>query len=359
VEPLEIVGASAWFANLRGEIERTAVSSAKVLITGESGVGKDIVARRIHASGPRSRTPLVAINCAGVPDTLLESELFGHLRGSFTDAYRDKPGLLAMADRGTIFLDEVGEMTARMQGLLLRFLETGEVQRIGETRSDTRVDVRVIAATNRDLRQAVSDGQFRRDFYYRLNVINLHVPPLRERTEDVPPLLEYFTRECCAQAGVAPLTYSRAAIEMLQAHHWPGNIRELKNVVERLVVRVPGRVVEASDLPPEIGRPQNAAVAGQAGSRAEIVESMFHRITRGRESFWSVTYIPFMQRDLTRADLRALILRGLEETAWNYRSLARLFNIEEDDYRRFLNCLRKHQCYIAVPEASGKCHMVG
>jgi len=168
-------------AELSQEIDRIARSDAKVLITGESGVGKELVAHAIHQRSPRSARPMVAVNCAGLPETLLESELFGHVKGSFTGAYRDKQGKLEMADRGSIFLDEIGEMTLRMQGLLLRFMETGELQKVGADRVAGHVNVRVIAATNRNLRDMISEGTFREDLFYRLNVIHLVVPPLRER----------------------------------------------------------------------------------------------------------------------------------------------------------------------------------
>ena len=169
-----------------------AKSDAKVLITGESGVGKEVVACAIHAEGPRQNNDFVAVNCAGLPETLLESELFGHVKGSFTGAYRDKPGKLEMAHQGTVFLDEVGEMTLRMQGLLLRFLETGELQKVGAERTGAAVNVRVIAATNRNLRHLIDQGQFREDLFYRLNVIHLRIPPLRDRREDIPALIEHF-----------------------------------------------------------------------------------------------------------------------------------------------------------------------
>src|SRR2546423_5792384 len=177
----QLIGTSPLVNDLREEIARTARTDAKVLITGESGAGKEVVARQIYGQSGRANRPFVAVNCAGLPETLLESELFGHVRGSFTGAYRDKPGKLELAHTGTVFLDEIGEMTLRMQGLLLRFLETGELQKVGGDGAETRVDVRVIAATNRDLRQLIAQGQFREDLLYRLNVIHLTVPPLLER----------------------------------------------------------------------------------------------------------------------------------------------------------------------------------
>lgn len=345
---LELVGTSNAAATLRSEIERAAISDAKVLITGESGVGKEIAARRLHAASRRSATPLMAINCAGMPETLLESELFGHAKGSFTGAYRDKPGLLQQAHRGTVVLDEVGETTMRMQSLLLRFLETGEIQRVGSTVREPRVDVRVIAATNRDLRAAVAAGQFRADFFYRLNVIHIHVPPLRERREDVVPLLERFTRNACAQSGVPHLSYSSDAMAALQAYDWPGNVRELRNVAERLAVRHRGAVVRPAHLPAEIHRcvANEKAVDAIPSARAHVVNLMFERISHRRESFWSVAYAPFMLRDVTRDDIRALVTRALEETGGNHDLLLKAFNMDAADYRRLLNFLRKHQCHM-------------
>src|SRR5262245_48921761 len=190
--PNMLVGASAAMIDLKAEIERVARSDAKVLITGESGSGKELVAQAVHGGSARAEKPFVAVNCAGLPETLLESELFGHVRGSFTGAYRDKLGKLELADSGTMFLDEIGEMTLRMQGLLLRFLETGELQKVGADRVAGRVNVRVVAATNKNLREMIGQGAFREDLFYRLNVIHLTVPPLRERREDIPNLARHF-----------------------------------------------------------------------------------------------------------------------------------------------------------------------
>src|SRR4249919_3516905 len=197
---IQIIGTSPAITELKAEIERVARSDAKVLITGESGSGKEVIARSINDSSARAKV-FVPVNCAGIPETLLESELFGHVKGSFTGAYRDKPGKLEMANRGTIFLDEIGEMTLRMQGLLLRFLETGEIQKVGAERGSRPLDVRVIAATNRNLRELVAQGQFREDLFYRLNVIHIVVPPLRERRDDIPLLIAHFL-ESLTQASI-------------------------------------------------------------------------------------------------------------------------------------------------------------
>src|SRR5688500_16461443 len=188
----QLIGTSREILELSQEIRRVARSDAKVLVTGETGSGKEIVARAVHSASPRGSQAFVPVNCAGLPETLLESELFGHVKGSFTGAYRDKPGKLELAHRGSVFLDEIGEMTLRMQGLLLRFLETGELQKIGADRALGKVAVRVIAATNKNLRDLIAQRQFREDLFYRLNVIHLVVPPLRQRKEDIPALIHHF-----------------------------------------------------------------------------------------------------------------------------------------------------------------------
>src|SRR6187455_2195863 len=202
---MPLVGSSPSMVDLKAEVERVARSDAKVLITGESGCGKELVANAVHSGSSRANREFVAVNCAGMPETLLESELFGHVKGSFTGAYRDKLGKLELADQGTMFLDEIGEMTLRMQGLLLRFLETGELQKVGADRAVGRVDVRVMAATNRNLLEMMKQGLFRGDLFYRINVIHLEVPPLRERREDIEPMIETFmTRFAPANGGAPP-----------------------------------------------------------------------------------------------------------------------------------------------------------
>ena len=221
------IGASVAVRAIARNIECAARSDAKVLITGESGVGKEIAAGLIHQKSRRARMPLVTINCAGIPDSLLESELFGHMRGSFTDAYRDRPGWLERAPGGTIFLDEVGEMTLRMQALLLRFLENGEMQRVGSDRPQAKVDVRVIAATNRNLQTQIAEKSFRHDLYYRLNVVHIDIPPLRERRDDIPLLVAHFVPELSDRHDLEPPCVSDEVMEKLMAYDWPGNVREV------------------------------------------------------------------------------------------------------------------------------------
>ena len=233
-----LIGTSQVTRQLESEINDAARSDAKVLLTGESGVGKEVVARLIHQQSRRRNVKLVALNCAAVPDSLLESELFGHVRGSFTGAYRDKPGLLELANSGTIFLDEIGETSLRMQALMLRFLENGEIWRIGADRVQATTDVRVIAATNRDLAERIEQREFRADLYYRLNVLHIKIPPLRERRDEIPLFLDHFLRVVLRSGTSRRFRSSRRPrVPPCSAYDWPGNIRELKNVVERLIVR--------------------------------------------------------------------------------------------------------------------------
>ena len=328
------------------EIDSTARTDAKVLITGESGVGKEVVANLIHQASERRLAPFVPINCAGVPDSLLESELFGHVRGSFTDAHRDKKGWLLQANGGTVFLDEVGEMSGRMQAVLLRFLETGEIQRVGADGSSGTANVRVIAATNRCLLSQVSEKSFRDDLYYRLNVIHISVPPLRERKEDVPVLLNHFVRAASESHRVPMPLLLEETVARLESYSWPGNVRELKNVVERLVIRARAGVIPPADLPREIlvqSRPLSSGVAGPA---VKVADRLYERMVADGESFWTAVYEPFMFRDLTREDLRAVISRGLEQTRGSYKLLLELFNVQQSDYKKLLAFLRKHQCHM-------------
>ena len=334
------------------EVDGAARSDAKVLITGETGVGKEVIARLIHQRSPRALSRMVTLNCAGLPDSLLESELFGHVKGSFTGAYRDKPGLLETAPDGTVFLDEVGEMSMRMQVVLLRFLETGEIQRIGSDRAHTRVNIRLITATNRNLEAEIASGAFREDLYFRLNVVRLHIPPLRERVEDIAPLLQYYLGWFAQQHRLPVTDVSAEALDVLLTYRWPGNVRELRNVVERVVLKTSGRAISAADLPVELTR-TGAFQATAAGLPAAVAvvpsspaDALAALMLRQGESFWSAVYPAFMSRDLTRADLRRIVELGLEETKGNYRALVESFNMPAGDYKRFLGFLRKHDCHL-------------
>jgi DNA-binding NtrC family response regulator len=345
----QLLGTSARLRELLEEIERVSSSDAKVLITGESGAGKELVARAIHSGSPRVREPFVPINCAGMPETLLESELFGHVKGSFTGAYRDTPGKLEYADKGTVFLDEIGEMTLRMQGLLLRFLETGELQKVGSDRASGRVNVRVLTATNRDLRTMIADGHFREDLFYRLNVIHLVVPALRERREDIPQLANHFLKRFAnGSAGVQGI--SKDAMAALCEYPWPGNVRELENAIERLVVKARSAEAGIDDLPIEVRQQRGVSIRPKRERRRTVADDLYRKLREDQGSFWTAVYPLYMQREITKENLRELVRKGLEEARGNYRIVAKLFNMEPHDYKRFLNFLRKHDCQLPFKE---------
>jgi transcriptional regulator with PAS, ATPase and Fis domain len=318
--------------------ERAGSSEAKVLITGESGVGKDRIARIVHERSPRSSQPFVAVNCAGLTESLLESELFGHVKGSFTGAYRDKIGKLQQAHRGTLFLDEIGEMSLRMQALLLRFLENGEIQAVGSDASVVRVDVRVVAATNRNLSELIAAGQFREDLWYRVRVIHLHVPPLRERLEDIRPLATHFMVRSGRKVNIA-----EEAIRLLERYRWPGNVRELQNVIEQTVWLAPGDIVSPEHLPSQIQTTAQALLPVRE-RRTQVADELYQALVVSGYSFWEHIYPLFLSRDITRHDMRELVRRGLATTRGNYRTMLKLFGIPPRDYKRFLNFLAAHDC---------------
>jgi two-component system response regulator AtoC len=248
-----IVYRSAAMAQLMTLIGRVADSVSSVLITGETGTGKELVARALHEEGGRKGGPFVAVNCSAISSSLMESELFGHVKGAFTGADREKKGLFAAADGGTLFLDEIGELPLELQPKLLRVLQEGEILRVGETRP-RKVDVRVLAATGRDLREEVAMGRFRDDLFYRLAVVELQIPPLRERPEDIPLLAEHFVRRVAAREGRSLPELQADALEVLQAYPWPGNVRELENFMEKTMIFCRGETIDLASLPWEVRR---------------------------------------------------------------------------------------------------------
>jgi len=270
VYPLEgMVGRCPGMARVCAMVQKVAPTDTTVLIRGESGTGKELVARAIHTQSPRAAIPLMSVNCASIPESLLESELFGHEKGAFTGATASHPGLIEAADGGTLFLDEVGELTAAAQSRLLRVLQDGEIRRVGATVSHT-VDVRLVAATHRDLEQMVRDGDFREDLYYRLEVMEIHLPPLRERGEDIPLLADFLLEKACARMKRPPLSFTPAAMEALQHHRWPGNVRELKNAIERAVI------LADSTITPEL-LALHTTGRSSAGSGDESLDDYFRR----------------------------------------------------------------------------------
>ena len=246
-----LLGKSPEFTALIRSLQVASATDVTVMLLGESGTGKEQLARYVHANSHRADHPFVAINCAALPDGLAESELFGHRRGAFTGAVSDNLGRIGAAQNGTLFLDEVGEMSLAVQAKLLRFLESGEYQPVGEATS-RQANVRVIAATHADLRAKVEEGSFREDLYYRLNIVPFQVPPLRERTGDIELLIHELTRELADAHGLAAPRYSAGAMEALRNYHWPGNIRELRNLCERQLILFSGRTIEAENLPAEM-----------------------------------------------------------------------------------------------------------
>ena len=242
----EMIGESEAINHIKVMIEKVAKTEARVLITGPNGTGKELVAHQLHEKSERANFPLIEVNCAAIPSELIESELFGHVKGAFTSAIKDRAGKFEAADKGTLFLDEIGDMSLSAQAKVLRALQENMITRVGADK-DIKVDVRVIAATNKDLKREIEEGRFREDLYHRLAVILIKVPGLNERREDIPMLIEHFTEKIAAEQGIAPKTFSKKAIQLLQEDDWTGNIRELRNVVERLII-LGGNEISENDV---------------------------------------------------------------------------------------------------------------
>ncbi len=308
-----LLGDSPAMAALLERVRRAAPTAGRVLITGENGTGKELVARALHEWSSRRDRPFVKVNCAAVPTELIESELFGHERGAFTSAVRTRKGKFEQADGGTLFLDEVGDMPPAMQAKLLRVLQEGEFERVGGNET-IRVDVRVVAATNKDLAAEIRAGRFREDLFYRLNVVPLHVPPLRERPGDIPTLAAHFLEAACREHGRRPKRLAPGALARLAAHPYPGNVRELKNLIERLVILTPGETIEAADVSAALGEPAEEwpeeASAGPAAGEAAPEAQPGGLYARLREAE------------------RAFILAQLEADDWRIAAAARHLGLE-------------------------------
>jgi two-component system nitrogen regulation response regulator NtrX len=288
----EIVGKSPLIEHLRQQIAVAAPSSGRVLIQGENGSGKELVARAVHTLSARREGPFVEVNCAAIPEELIESELFGHERGAFTGAHARRRGRFELADGGTLFLDEIGDMSFKTQAKVLRALEEQSFERIGG-KDTVKVDVRVIAASNRNLDALIRDGRFREDLFYRLNVIPIEVPPLRARTEDIPLLVDHFIRTFSAENGKRVKTLSGEALAYFLTYGWPGNVRELRNMVERLVIMAPRAVIEAEDLPAPLRPKESWADGGETRERTlREARDGFERayiLAELRANDWNVT----------------------------------------------------------------------
>ena len=315
----EIVGGSYPIRQVLERVDRVAPTDARVLITGENGTGKELVARALHRVSPRAEGPFVEVNCAAIPTELIESELFGHLKGSFTGAHEDRAGKFEVADRGTLFLDEIGDMSLTAQAKVLRALQEGLVTRVGGSRP-IKVDVRVIAATNKDLSEEIREGRFREDLFYRLNVIPLHVPPLRERREDIPMLVQHFAELATAESGVLPKHFSPEAMEVLMRMDWAGNVRELRNTTERLLILASGETISAADVE------QLVAGGGPSGGLSG-------------DLLGCTTFAEFKE-----AAERAFILHKLREYDWNVSETARVLDMPRS------NLYKKIERYSLVRE---------
>jgi DNA-binding NtrC family response regulator len=302
----EIVGRHPTIEKLHGLIAQVARTPTTVLITGESGTGKELVARAIHHQGPRREGPFIAVNPAAIAETLIESDLFGHERGAFTGAHQRKLGKFELAQGGTLFLDEIGTLRAELQAKLLRVLQQREIERVGGTRP-VKIDVRFIAATNTNLKEAVGSGAFREDLYYRLNVVPLRVPPLRERIQDIPLLVEHFIRHDNRRFHKRVEGLSPEALAALNAYRWPGNVRELENVIERCVVLAEGPIIQLNDLPLDVSLPQQATKVRSAEA------------------------LPL--NEATDQFERQIVLRVLERVGWNLTEAGRILEIHRNSLR--------------------------
>jgi two-component system, NtrC family, nitrogen regulation response regulator NtrX len=309
----EMIGASASMLRLKEQIRMVAPTNASVLITGENGTGKELVARSVHFHSLRRDKPFIEINCAAIPEELIESELFGHERGAFTGAVSQKKGKFDLADGGTLFLDEIGDMSLKTQAKVLRILQERKFERVGGTRT-LEVDVRVVAATNKLLEEEIRSGSFREDLFYRLNVVPFKVPALRERRDDVPLLAGYFLDAFCRREGRELKLIVPEAMEALQRYEWPGNVRELKNIVERLVIMTPGGTITKNHLPDYFGAEVNGREAG--GGRLDSVLEL-SSLREAREEFE-----------------KEFIIQKLEEHDWNVSRTAEAIELERSNLHR-------------------------
>ncbi len=315
----EIVGDSPALRIVLDAVKRAAPTNATVMLLGESGVGKELVARTIHRNSPRASQRFIQVNCAAIPEELIESELFGHEKGSFTGATEKQTGKFEQADRGTIFLDEIGDMSPKTQAKVLRVLQEQEVERLGSART-IKVDVRVIAATNKNLDQAIQRGEFREDLYFRLNVIPIVVPPLRERREDIPLLVQHFAKRTSEEHNIKVKRFDARAMETLQRYRWRGNIRELRNTIERVMIMTPADIIRAEDLPPDI--------RSEAPARPAAVEAIPAAPQAPSDGGAAPTSTPpaGTLREFKDAAERAYLVQKLRDNNWNISKTAEVID---------------------------------
>jgi DNA-binding NtrC family response regulator/tetratricopeptide (TPR) repeat protein len=336
----QIVGADPSMIGLFQEIEQIAPFNANVLIEGETGTGKELVAKAIHEKSGRRRGPWMPLNCSALPADLIESELFGYLRGSFTGAISDKKGLFEAASGGTLFLDEVGTMPLSLQSRFLRVLEEKKIRRIGDTR-ERSIDTRVVAATNSELSRLVDEEQFRADLYHRLNVFRIVIPPLRNRLSDVPKLCWYFLSRFDAES-LRTVSLTQDAISCLMRYDFPGNVRELRNMLENLYFRSRDGLITAGEVTSRLIERKKS----RSSSKRNRIQSILDDLVSGRGNFWELVRDPFLNRDLSREDVRAIVEHGLAICNGRYRQLVEYFGLGPDDYKRFLAFLSNHDCKV-------------
>ena len=311
----EIVGSSPPIRQLIERIEKVAPTLSRILVTGENGTGKELVARAVHRLSPRGHKAFIEVNCAAIPSELIESELFGHMKGSFTGAFNDRIGRFEQADGGTLFLDEIGDMSASAQAKVLRALQEGIISPIGSTKT-VKVDVRVIAATNKRLEDEIAAGRFREDLLYRLNVVPIEVPPLRARREDIPQLVQHFVTQLVAGPGLAARAFSPGAIDRLRRHPWPGNVRELRNTVERLLILAAGPVASENDVSRLLG-----AVSSDGGAGDTLLQAETYEIFKENAE-------------------RAFLLAKLAEFDWNVSETARRLDMPRSNLYKKIERLK-------------------
>jgi len=321
IKEFTLIGSSPAMTRIRELIASTGSTNGRVLVTGENGTGKEIIARSIHLAGDRRDLPFVEVNCAAIPENLIESELFGHEKGAFTGAADMRKGRFELADKGTIFLDEIADMSLQTQAKVLRVLQEMEFERVGGTRT-IRVDVRVIAATNKDLREEIAKGNFREDLFYRLNVIPVHLPALRDRLEDMEDLVRHFSSWFCRVNARETCLFTQDAIELLQSHDWPGNIRELRNVVERAIIMLPGTTIDRQGLEKFFLERRDGAPQGGLPADTALLESSHASLKAARDAFE-----------------KEYILKKLRENGMNISKTARLLGIERSNLHRKINAL--------------------
>ncbi|MFC2172348.1 sigma 54-interacting transcriptional regulator [Acidobacteriota bacterium] len=342
----QIIGRSAPMEKVFKVLYKVIDSPSSVMLLGESGTGKELIAKAIHYNGIRKDKNFVAINCAALPSELLESELFGHVRGAFSGAASDKKGLMETADGGTIFFDEISELDFNLQAKLLRAVEESSIRRVGDTRPRT-IDVRIICASNKNLKDEVEKEKFRKDLYYRLNVITIHLPTLRERPDDIPVLSEYFLDKMNRKLVKDLKGFEAEVLERFSAYHWPGNVRELENIIERAVVLADGPKISLDDLPEDI--PLLSDGAGTKDANHAQAVTLFKAMADGGQKFWDVIRKPFLDREISRNLVKEVVMLGLMRTEGSYKKLAELFNVG-DQYKKFHGFLKNNDCHVKRDE---------